>query len=95
VLFLNLAALAPALAELWRGGHALSASLALLSDWRTLASAWAGAAAGFALKLILPLVAGFSVDAQTMARRSALETRRAALVEEWGEIDENPTGSAG
>jgi len=88
VLFLNLAGLAPALAELWRGGHGLSASLALLADWRTLGLAWAGAAAGLLLKTLLPLASGYSVDAQSAARRAALESRRAALVEQWGEPED-------
>lgn len=88
VLFLNVAGLAPSLAELWRGGHGLSASLALLADWRTLGLAWAGAAAGLLLKTLLPLASGFSVDAQAGARRSSLEARRAALVAAWGEPEE-------
>jgi hypothetical protein len=94
VLFLNLAALAPALAELWRSGQGLSGSLILISDWRTLAFAWTGALGGFALRTVLPMVAGLSVDAQAAARRSALEARRRALVEEWGEPGGKAAGSA-
>jgi hypothetical protein len=94
VLFLNLAALAPSLAELWRSGQGLSGSLILLSDWRTLAFAWAGALAGFALKTALPMVAGLSVDAQAATRRATLDARRTTLVEEWGEPGESAAGSA-
>jgi hypothetical protein len=94
VLFLNLAALAPSLAELWRSGQGLSGSLVLLSDWRTLAFAWGGALAGFALKTVLPMVAGLSVDAQAAGRRTTLESRRRALIEEWGEPGEKSAGSA-
>lgn len=84
VLCCNLAGLAPALAELWRGGQGLSASLAMLADWRTLALAWAGAAVGVLLVLLLPLVADLAVDAEVAARRTALEKRRRELREEWG-----------
>ncbi len=85
VLCCNLAGLAPSLVELWRGTQGLSASLGMLTDWHTLGLAWGGAAGGLALTLLLPMVAGLSVDAQVAARRAALEKRRTELTEEWGE----------
>ena len=92
VLFANLAALAPTLAELWRGGHGLAASLTLLADWRTLGLAWGGALAGYLLKTVLPLVAAMSVDSQAATRRGALQRRREALQQEWGGLE--PDASA-
>lgn len=85
VFFLNLAAMAPTLADFWRGGGGLGGSLALLADWRTLGLAWAGALAGWGLKAVLPMLAGLSVDAEVRAHRTRLETRRGELSAEWGE----------
>jgi hypothetical protein len=84
VFFCNLAGLAPALADQWRAGAGLSGSFMLLADWRTLGLAWGGAAIGFLLKTLLPLIAGLAVDAQVATRRAVLDRRRAELMEEWG-----------
>lgn len=85
VFFLNLAAMAPMLADFWRAGAGLAGSLALLSDWRTLGLAWGGALAGWALKASLPMLAGLSVDAEVRSHRSRLQARRDELAAEWGE----------
>jgi len=72
------------LGELWSRGHLIATSLDLLGGPGALASAWAGACAGWLLREGTWLVTKLASEAATLRNLAALKSERAALEAERG-----------
>lgn len=85
VLLFGLAAACAPFDALWHTAGRLPAAMALATDIRTLAIAWAAQAAGWLLTQLLPLLIGTWAERQTQAQINRRANRKAALLQEWGE----------
>ncbi len=83
VLLFGMAASCAPLDILWRNGHQMADALALLSDTRTLALAWAAQAGGWLLTQVMPVLIGAWGEAQHRIEVIRLNRRRETLQQEW------------
>ncbi len=83
--FLNFAGILPFLVVLWSGRHDLLSAMRILTDVYAWLVVYAAAAMGWLVYLGMPSVAGFIMQIHAARRIRVLETRRKALIREWGE----------
>jgi hypothetical protein len=84
VLLCALATCIEPLRTLWNSGHGLGDGLSALASVQVVAITWSASAGGWLLTQIIPLIAGFVLDAAASARIAHLKEKREALIREWG-----------
>ena len=84
VLLFGLATALRPMLTLWTGGHSVSVSLSLLSDFATPAVAWSAQGAGWLLSQAIPLLVRVALEAQSRLEIARLRAERAKLAEQWG-----------
>ena len=82
---LNLACALPALLRLWGAGQETAMALALAADPGNWGLAYAGAALGWGIFLLLPPVVAGYYATRTRDRLVDLQKRRASLERDWGD----------
>jgi hypothetical protein len=75
---------------LWNAGQGMDVSLAILGQLSTLGTAWSGAAGGWLMAELLPVVVRVVLEAGSLTKAAQLKAARARLAEEWG--TDSPNG---
>jgi len=85
---MNLAGVAPAVAELWSRGATLSRALEILADPFMWLFALGSAGIGWGLHILVPSIVAAIMSWRLERRRTLLEDGRKILSEEWGQAVE-------
>ena len=81
----NLAGIVPVLAALWLGENTIFAAMTLVSDVYVWFGMYGGAAVGWILVWLFPVVADFALAVAATQRVGMLRRYQQRLVDEWGE----------
>ena len=95
VLLCGLAASALPMADLWAGGYGMGQGVALATDPRVLAVAWAAQAAGWLMAALAPVLVRVLLDAHAGGEMARLRRERAALEADWASGQEAMLGQGG